>query len=83
MLNNIKKVVVYDGENHLQNKDVIEHNEYKVFYGMANILYQNFVNDINQSDSFLYIAIINGKPFYSIKNAPRVLVERLKEAQLA
>jgi hypothetical protein len=50
MLNNIKKVVVYDGDTHLQNKDVIEHKEYKLFYGIANVLYQNFVEDINQSE---------------------------------
>lgn len=78
----IKTVVVYDGEKEYENEEVINHPEYKRYFGAANVLYKFFIDDINNSDTaYLYIDATD-RPTFQIKNAPPELLEKLRAANL-
>ncbi|MBN1463757.1 MAG: hypothetical protein JW922_08815, partial [Paludibacteraceae bacterium] len=83
-LNNIKRVVVFDGKNTYKDKEVYNHAEYSSFYRTANILYMWCVDEINKSDkAYLYIEIDKEKiPSYHIKNPPNEIIEELKKVRI-
>jgi hypothetical protein len=78
----IKYVVVYDGEKECQNEEVVNHPEYRKYYGTANVLYKFFIDDINASDTaYLYIDATD-RPTFQIKDAPTELLDKLRAANL-
>ncbi len=81
-MNYIKTVVVFDGQKEYENEEVLNHPEFKKYYGTANILYKNFIDDINASEfAYLYIDATD-RPTFQIKEAPLDLIDRLRAANL-
>jgi hypothetical protein len=78
----IQTVVVYDGEKEYENEDVVNHPEYKRYYGTANVMYQNFIDDINASETAYLFIDATDRPTFQIKNAPHELLEKLRAANL-
>ncbi len=78
----LKTVIVFDGQKLFENKEVLDHPEFKKYYGAGNVMYQNFVDEINDSPTaYLYIDATD-KPLFQIKNCPLNLLDRLRAANL-
>lgn len=78
---NIHRVIIFDGDKEFEAEEILDNADFIRYYNTANVMYKFFIDDINNSDAYLYIDA-SDRPTFQIKNASIKLLEKLRAANL-
>lgn len=78
----IKSVVLNDGIKSYANEQILNNEDYKRYYAMGNVLYQNLVDEINNCEECYLHIDATDRPTYQIVNPSDELKIKLITANL-